>query len=238
MKKVLLLIFPILFTLNFSFAQNRSTLRLRLSDGSLLKVAINNREFKKISSSLIIGDVPGKRPHIKVYRFRPYADGRGGKAEIVYSGTIKIQKGGSYDGIIDLNNRRLLLKEVNSLENIPESAPFKIGNDKTLSEPAGSDESSEINSDLSPELMTIKKAMDQEVSDHEKLNTVERYIGSSILTHDVAHISSWFFFDETKIKFIKMIYPKVADRENLSSLESIFTSEVSKNEFRNFLKKQ
>ena len=240
MKKSFL--FVILSVLSFSlFAQsNRSALRLRLSDGTPLKVAINNRDFNKIGTSLIIGDIPGRRPHITVYRFRPYADGRGGKAELVYSGTIKIRRGSSYDAIVDVRNRTLRMKEVSSLVNVPTQAPPNTLQPQILdnnSDPTESNVDESNNSSLSPQLQTIQSAMEKVSTDKEKLEVANKYIGNEISTADLTQILNWFFFDDTKLKFIKSVYPKVTDKENATSLGDGFISESSKKELRQFLKR-
>jgi len=239
MKKSFLLFCALLLSFSLFAQSNRSSLRLRLSDGTPLKVVINNRDFDKIGTALIIGDIPGKRPHIIVYRFRPYADGKGGKAELVYSGTIKVKRGSNYDAIVDVNNKKLFMKEVSTLSNVPSQPPVDPYRPQIIQDNQNvMDISNEqTTSDLSPQLQTIQKAMDEVTTDNEKLKVANRYIGDKISTADVAQISNWFFFDDTKMQFIKVVYPKIYDKEKAVQLKDIFISDSSKKELADFLKK-
>ncbi|RYZ36375.1 MAG: hypothetical protein EOP49_32645, partial [Sphingobacteriales bacterium] len=92
MKRILVLVLTLLLSVPAIYAQksNRSVMRIRLSNGAPLMVTINGRDFKKIGRSITIGDIPRKRQYIQVYRYRAYADGQGGKAELAYSGNVKI----------------------------------------------------------------------------------------------------------------------------------------------------
>jgi hypothetical protein len=242
MKRILFLLSALLLFTCCLYAQNnRSSIRLRLSDGTLLRVAVNGRYFEKTGTSLTIGDVPGRRPHIKVYRFRPYAYGKGGKAELVYSGTIKIKRGTAYDAVVDVRKQELMLKEISPLQNIPGKPPFDPKRDQVIGEnnveiPETANDSGI--STLSPQLKTVKAAMDQQVSDMEKLQTVKKYVGDSISAGDVKQIASWFFFDDTKLKFLEMVYPKISDKEHAETLKAVFMEGNSKTQFEQFLKKQ
>lgn len=245
MKKSFLFVFLSLLSISLFAQNNRSTLRLRLSDGAPLKVAINSRNFDKIGTSLIIGDIPGRRPRITVYRFKPYADGRGGKAELVYSGKIKIDRGSSYDAIVDVRNNRLRLREVNSFANVPMNAPPKTPQPQILQDNQNQVQSNveELsveepkNEVLSPQLQTIHDAMGKVSTDKEKLEVAQRYIGDKITTSDLVQILDWFFFDDTKLTFIKSAYPKISDKNNAAKLSDVFISESSKKELNQFLKK-
>lgn len=235
MKNILLLITGLLLSTSFLFAQNqRSTIRLRLSDGTPLKVVVNNRNFNKIGTPVVIDDLPGKRPHFMIYRFRPYADGKGGKAELVYSGSIKIKRGAKYDAVVDVRNRKLRLKEIRPEEDLaPATAAINHVQNHTVRQ-AGEEGVASLNAQLE----TIHRAMEKVDTDHEKLVVAEKHVGDQIVTEDAAYIASWLFFDDTKMQFIKNIYSKISDKENLSSLKDVFTSEASQQEFEVFLKQQ
>lgn len=244
MKKSFFFAALLLLSLSLFGQSNKSALRLRLSDGTQLKVELNNRNFNKIGRALIIDAIPGKRTHIKVYRFRPYADGRGGKAELVYSGTIKLKKGASYDAIVDVRNRKLRMKEVSSFNNVPQQEPPKLFKPQIIQESQDIQTQAIPNAKnaniahLSMQLQTINKAMETADTDSEKLVIAQKYIGNQISTADLSEILNWFFFDDTKLQFVKSVYSKVSDKNNAASLSNTFTSESSKKELSQFLKKQ
>lgn len=269
MKKLWL--FLLLFSFNFCFAQAQYTpsnqLRLRMSDGSLLKVVINNRAFQKINNSLIINDIPNKRPHIMAYRYRPYADGKGGRAELIYSGTISIKKGRSYDGIIDVKRRVLLLKEVSSFYNTPPQNPqapyYKDQaiddwqNDDGDYDPeilpeyqqnsegnAFNEQESTLNNTTSEsktfrnEIYDLRAAMDKQDSDAEKIKLANRKLPQTISVEEAIYIAEGLFFDDTKMQFFKSNLNKIDDPPQLNNAVHCFTSESSKNDFLQFLKKK
>ena len=269
MKKLWL--FLLLFSFSFHFTQAQynpsNQLRLRMSDGSLLKVVINNRAFKKINNSLIINDIPNKRPHIMAYRYRPYADGRGGRAELIYSGTITIKKGRSYDGIIDVKRRVLLLKEVSSFYNEttqnPQAPYYK---DQAIED--WGNEDGEFDPDVLPEyqqnpelnhsnqqeidlniatnasenfrtkIEALRKAMDQLGSDTEKTKLVNKELPQSFSTKEAVYIAEGLFFDDTKMEFFKNNFNKIEDPTLLNNAVDCFTSESSKKDFLQFLKQK
>src|SRR5690606_9876656 len=113
MKRLLFLSFMLLFSASVVFAQSRrSTIRFSLSDGSRIAVSLNGRYFNKTGRTLTVGDVPGKKQNVKVYRYRPYARKNGGKATLVFSGKVKIEKGGMYNAVVDAKTGQLYLTEV------------------------------------------------------------------------------------------------------------------------------
>lgn len=254
MKRIFALALVLLCSLPGVFAQrsDRSTLRIRLSDGGPLLVTINGRDFKKIGRSITIADIPRKRQNLQVYRYRPYADGKGGKAELAYSGTIKVQKGSTYDCVVDPGTRKFRMMEVASLQPIPQRPPFNPRRDQPLNqdnapddlgtamnEPAVSDDAPlEMPPDhtVSARLQSLKTAMDREDADSKKLAEARKFIAThNVTSAEVTDIAGWIFFDDNRLTFIKAAYPKVSDKENFSSAGSVFTLPESKKEFENFL---
>lgn len=211
----------------FAQKNNRTTLRIRLSDGYPLTVAVNGRYFEKIGKTLTIGDLPKKRHNIKVYRYRAYQDGKGGKAELVYSGRIKVDPGSTYDCIMDVGTRKFRMKEVAS-----------------LAEPATVEDNTAGNISLPPvpvtrnsSLATLKQKMDAADEDAGKLKLANGYVsGNSVSVADIKDIASWLFFDDTRLEFVKSSYSKVTDKDAYPSLGDIFTLESSRTEFEQFLK--
>lgn len=250
MKRLLVLVLFLLSGFSAVTAQqrsDRSTLRIRLSDGSPLTVTINSRDFRKIGRTITIRDIPRKRQYIQVYKFRPYADGDGGKAQLVYSGTIKVQKGSIYDCIVDLDTRRFRMKEVAALEPMAQRPPFDPRRDQPLQEGTPMDNgdagtADEVTLDMPPDrsvsarLQPLKNAMDKVDADSKKLAEARKFISTHTVTsEEVKDIAGWIFFDDNRLTFVKAAYPKVSDRENFTIVGDAFTLPDSKKEFDNFL---
>jgi hypothetical protein len=249
MKRILVLVLTLLLSIPAIYAQksNRSTMRIRLSDGSPMLVTINGRDFKKIGRSITIGDIPRKRQYIQVYKYRAYADGKGGKAELVYSGNIKIQKGYTYDCIVDLGTRKFRMKEVASLQPLPQLPAFDRNRNKALEESNEMQSSENTNDDVvmdlppdrtvSARLQPLKNAMDRVEADSKKLAEAKKFINSnSVSSEEVKTIASWIFFDDNRLLFIKAAYSKVSDKNNFATVGEVFTLEESQKAFDDFLK--
>jgi hypothetical protein len=249
MKRILVMALALLLSVPALYAQksNRSVMRIRLSNGGPLVVTINGRDFKKIGRSITIGDIPRKRQYIQVYRYRAYADGQGGKAELVYSGDVKIQKGGTYDCIVDLNTRKFRLKEVSTLQPLPQMPPPAKGQMQPLNETADAQSPDNTNEEVvldmppdhtvSPRLQTLKNAMEKVEADSKKLAEAKKFINSnSVTSAEVKTIAEWIFFDDNRLLFVKAAYARVSDKANFNSVGDVFTLEESKKAFDDFMK--
>lgn len=252
MKKILVLALSLFLCFNVAVAQrsDRSTMRIRLSDGTPLLLTINGRDFKKTGRSITIGDIPRKRQDFQVYRFRPYADGRGGKAELVFSGRVKIQKGSTYDCVVDVRERKFMMKEVSSLPPLDNRPPFNarrdqpIGNDAEAyaSSGAPADNNTDIamppSHEVSGRLQALKTAMDRVEADSKKLAEAKKFVDQNGVTSaEVSDIAGWLFFDDTKLTFVKQAYSKVSDKANFAGeVGAVFTLPASKQDFDNFMK--
>lgn len=255
MKRIWVLVLAVLMAAPSLWAQqksNRSTLRIRLSDGGPLLVTINGRDFKKIGRSITIADIPRKRQNLQVYRYRPYADGDGGKAELVFSGTIKVQKGSTYDCIVEPGSRKFRMKEVAALQPLAQQLPFNPRRDQPLQQPEQgtmSDGNQYSNDDVavemppdrtvSPRLASLKAAMDKVDADSKKLAEARKYVAANAVTAaEVKDIAGWIFFDDNRLPFVKAAYTKVTDKANFANVGEVFTLPESKKEFDRFLESQ
>ena len=237
MKRILMLIMAALLVAPSLFADgsNRSTLRIRLSDGSPLLITVNGRDFKKIGRSITIGDLPGKRQDIQVYKYRMFADGKGGKAELAFSGRIKIEKGYTYDCVVDLGTGKFRMKHVTSLQALPSpdagpvQRPNQIAADDTPLELP-------VTTEVDSKLLPLQKSMTNVDADSKKLELAINYVNANrVNTQDVTNIASWIFFDDNRMKFVKQAYSKVVDKNNYDAVGKVFTMDASKKEFSDFI---
>ncbi|HTO16846.1 MAG TPA: DUF4476 domain-containing protein [Edaphocola sp.] len=243
MKRISALIILVLFSFS-GFAQNpnKSTLHFRLSNGQPLTITINGRDFRKVNTQITLVDLPGKRHSVQVYRFRPYADGKGGKAELVYSGSFKIQKGNVYDVIVDVNQRILRIKNLgrvgevdlnrNNSAALPPSLPPNAQNN-VIPEQEYIPENSDMN--ISARLLIIKEQMDIVDEDSKKLKIAQDYIQKNpISTADLRNISSWIMFDDNKMILLKSAYSKIKDKQNFAGLKTIFILPETQSDFEKY----
>lgn len=250
MKKILL--FPILLLLlaSASYGQ-KSTIRFRLSDGDLIRVAVNGRYYNKSGHSLTVGDIPGKRQQIKIYRFRPYANQPGGKASLVFQGKIKIEKGSNYEAVVDAKSGQLYLTKVNQLNKQTGKLPPPEANHNLNLTKSGSHtfqrqsnhpvtENAASASSLSSDMEPLRKEMYSAVTDVKKLKIATNYLKTvtSITAEACSEISSWLLFDDSRIQFLKNAYPKIDDPENLSIVEKTFTETATKGEWQKYQEEQ
>lgn len=217
----------------------RSVIQFSLSDGSPLTLAVNDRYYKKIGNTLTLGDLPGKRPYIKVYKYRPYADGKGGKAELVFSGTIKIKPGNSYAALIDINKHQLILNDMQPGQAAPAVTPLP---DNAYDENNTSySDAQQDNTTAAPanNIDYLKQQMDAQDADLNKLKLAKQYIDNNTCTvNDINAIATSLLFDDTKLSFLKYAYNKVSDKQNYNSLSFLFDTEESKAAFNAFIAAQ
>lgn len=221
-----------------AFAQrsNRSTLYFRLSDGQPLVVTINDRDYKKVNTRITIADIPGRRQHIKAYRFRPYADGNGGKAELIYSGTIKIAPGSSYDCIVDMKSRKLLVKDLGP-GNSPAPAAYMPPPPPPVPD-ASNDVAIDHSADhlnMDARLIQLQQNITNTKEDSKKLAAAKNYVlknGTS--TAELKTIASWIMFDDNKMELLKSAYNSIRDKQNFGNLKEVFTMADAQKEFTQY----
>ncbi|HRP88926.1 MAG TPA: DUF4476 domain-containing protein [Edaphocola sp.] len=240
MKSIQVLFFLLLFSLSgFGQKTNRSIIHFRLSDGQPLMITINGREFRKVNTNITIFDLPGKRHHIRAYKYRAYADGKGGKAELLYSGSFKIQKGNEYDAIIDVNRSILRLKK---MENFGQNFQERNRLSPALAPNAQHNMILENNlitenrdSQLSTNLSILKEQINNVEEDSKKLKLAQDFVQkNTFTTSELRNICEWIMFDDNKMKLLKTAYPNLTDRNNFASLKNIFTLPEAQKDFESY----
>ena len=255
MKKILFITTLLLMPLGMLFAQaNKSSIRFRLSDGDLMKLAINERYFDKTGRSLTVGDIPGKNQMIKIYRYKPYGNRTGGKATLLFSGKIKIEKGNQYDAVVDVKTGQLSITKVNHLtsgeatmpdphknEALPNQQPQRSNAgeyvpDEALFNPAEDPTQTGEAARLSAPMAALHKSMEAQVSDAKKLEEAQKYLKKNKLTSKEAQlISSWLLFDDNRLSFLKQAYDKISDVQNIGVVHSTFSEDDTRESFEKFL---
>lgn len=216
----------------------RSTIHFRLSDGQPMVLTINDRQFQKVNTKITLFDLPRKRHSVQVYRFRPYADGQGGKAELVYSGRFKITPGSTYDAVVDVSSRKLLIKDLgiapgNSRPELnsgympppPANAPDPK-NDVAINNTIG-------NTDAN--LLRLHQDMLETKEDSRKLEKAKQYVAArKINSRDLRTIAGWIMFDDNKLDLLKYAYTRMSDQQNFERLSDVFTMPEAQNSFNEY----
>lgn len=232
MKKLVGIIMLAITTLTaFGQRADRSTLNIRLSDGQPMLITINDRDYNKINTTITLYDLPKKRHHIRVYKYRAYADGKGGKAQLVYSGKIKVDPGNTYDCIVDVNKRRFLMKPI-----APQLNPKDRHTDPRYNLNEKNDRTISDLSNSHPHLAKLQEEIQNVKEDSKKLALAEQFVKTnSITTYDLRLIGSWIMFDDNRLTLFKTAYQQVSDKDNFSVLYDMFAMDEGKQGFNNFL---
>ncbi len=238
-----------------SFGQKpKSIVRFSLSSQELLTVTLNERDFQRVGTSLVFNDLPKKRHSVRIYKFRPYSDGQGGKAELLYSGNIKIEPGKTYDAVLDVRTNKLRVKQVRTLETLPTykgvapGTPSRLPNNQYKDEAISIEnastglQQSEANTvfelpknhnvQLSDKLVALQKKMNTTLKDTDKLKMAQQYLQqNSLSVQEAGSIVSWINFDDNKLEFLKAVSQKLKGQADLEGLADYLTLKESKQRY-------
>lgn len=229
----------------------KSTIRFSMADGSPIVITINDRDFQKVGTSLTVADLPRKRHNVRIYKFRPYSDGKGGKAEIVYAGTIKIEPGNKYDAVLNPQSGKLMMKTVRQFDVLPtpQVQPTKQSFVTEHNEALYQNASEGLNNNtatatfelpknkeenLAKDVLQLKEAMQKEMRDGDKLKKATQFIATrKVSTAEASAILTWLNFDDNKLTFAKQVKSKLTDPQNAKVLADELTFSSSKEEYLN-----
>jgi len=222
----------------------RSIVKVRMSDNSRIAVSIDDRYYDKQGTSITIGDLPAGRHYLKIYRYTPYATGRGGKARVVYSGGLRLSEGTITEMTYDVRKNDVYA----TTEFIDDS--YENGNnnnnryedrrdrhdDRDDIYDRGSNNGGYNRTWTQQDMNDLKNRVDDRIGDSDKQKLVESVLKDRrYTTEQMRSILSWFSFESTKVELAKWGYDNVSDRQNYWKLESEFTFTSSKDEFNNYI---
>lgn len=250
MKYYITFLVAIFSTITLLAQQPRSTIRFSMADGSPILITINDRDYQKVGTSLTVSDLPKKRHNVRIYKFRPYSDGKGGKAEIVYNGTIKIEPGNKYDAVLNTQSGKLYMKTVRQFDALsaPQVQPTRQSFLTEQNEVLHQNASDALNNkaaetfelpknkeeNLAKDVLLLKESMQKEMRDGDKLKKATTFIGSrKVSTAEAKAILSWLNFDDNKLTFAKQVKSKLTDAQNAKVLADELTFSSSKDEYLN-----
>lgn len=243
MKKILSTLLLVFITCIGAYAQGgaRSVLRFKLSDDSRLAVSIDNRYYDKQGRSITVGDLPAGRHYIKIYRYTPYSDARGGKAREVYRGGIRISSGTITNFTYDMRDGKLYANTEfidGSYHNDNDDNRY---NDDSYNRDRREDR--RRNDDMyysrnwtDDDMRDLKKRVEERITDSDKLKLMQSVLKDRrYSTEQMRNMINWLSFDDSKVNLAKWGYDYVNDRQNYWKLESEFTFSGSKDEFNTYI---
>lgn len=243
MKKLLFTLILMAVTVANLFAQSRrSIIKVRLSDNSRLAVSINDRYYDKQGTSITIGDLPAGRHYIKIYRYVPYATGRGGKARVVYSGGIRLSEGTISEFTYDVRRNEIYA----TTEFIDDTYDDRRDDRRDDRYDDRRDDRYEEHDDIynnrrgrvwtQQDMSDLKKRADDRMMDGEKQKLMQSVLQDRrYTTEQMRTMLNWLSFESTKVEVAKWGYDNVSDKQNYWKLESEFTFSSSKDEFNNYI---
>lgn len=243
MKKLLFTLILMAVTVANLFAQSRrSIIKVRLSDNCRLAVSINDRYYDKQGTSITIGDLPAGRHYIKIYRYVPYATGRGGKARVVYSGGIRLSEGTISEFTYDVRRNEIYA----TTEFIDDTYDDRRDDRRDDRYDDRRDDRYEERDDIynnrrgrvwtQQDMSDLKKRVDDRMMDGEKQKLMQSVLQDRrYTTEQMRTMLNWLSFESTKVEVAKWGYDNVSDKQNYWKLESEFTFSSSKDEFNNYI---
>lgn len=252
MKKVLFTLILVAVTVANLMAQpRRSIVKVRMSDNSRIAVSIDDRYYDKQGTSITIGDLPAGRHYIKIYRYTPYATGRGGKARVVYSGGIRLSAGTITEMTYDVRRNDVYATTEfidDSYDNRDDRWDDRRDDWRDDRRDDRWDDRRDDRDDVygnngrynrvwtQQDMSDLKRRVDDRIGDSDKQKLVEGVLKDRrYTTEQMRSMLSWFSFESTKVAVAKWGYDNVSDKQNYWKLESEFTFTSSKEEFNNYI---
>lgn len=247
MKQVLFTLAFLLSTLvSFASFRERSVLQLRLSDNQPLTVVINGRNYDRQGTRITIGDLPAGRHSVRIYWFRPYRDGRGGHAKLLYTGTIRLRPGTVTHGVLDraTGDLRLRVRDIDANDyRDGRLSDNDVGRQEDRRDDRYDDRDRERTdreeqaSFRDNDLQDLQKRSEERIGDTDKLKLMKSVLERHTYTSSqVRTMSQWLSFDSSKLDFLKWAYNGTVDKRDYWKLEDVLSFDSSKEEFSDYLK--
>ncbi len=206
-------------------------LRVRFDDQHPLTIAVNEKRFPKVATSLTVGDLPPKRHTVDVYEFREYKDG-GGQAKLMFSGRLKVRSGEVTYCIVERQTGRI---KVYSREIAEDGSYWDPLFDVTTPKATPKQSSDRVvRSNLKEaQLKELEQEISSIISDEDKMAFLrDGLTEKSLTTAQLKTLLKGLGSETTRLEFAKWAYPNVSDPENFVDLFDLFVYDRSKEELR------
>lgn len=219
MNKLLVLLVTILTLPNGSSfaARHKCVLKIELSDHSPITVAIDNRDYKKVGTSMTFGDLPTGRHYLRVYEYKEYKDGNGGHAKLIYTGSVKLKKNTITSCVVYPDDGEMVVTTQNMMREVPPANNAAA----TLSK---------------QETTILGNEVKAKLTDIDKIKLAKtRLADETYTTAQVREMLPWFNFEESRLEFAKWAYNNTVDKNNYHDIVNDLAYEASVKEFESFL---
>lgn len=232
---------------------SHAMLKLRLSDGAPLSVNIDGQFISRNTSILRLDGISAGRHKVEVYRDRP----KNRKPKRIFTGTINLEPGTVYIGLVDLNSQRLRMK-TRAYDPVRDggggaAAPGASASDPDMAGAAagngfGSFPEGRDNKPAPPDfsatavpagiipaarLTTLEKQVMAKPTEGERLAILKTNLANDkVSVAQVDKLFSWLSFESSRLELLDWIKSRVADPANLSMLEYRFSLDENRAAFR------
>lgn len=255
----------ILLSFCFSTAKAQYTsdnlLRIRLSDNTPLRIAIDGRDFRQHGRSLSIGNLPEGKHRIKVYAFQnqgPYENRYFRHADLLYKGSVYIEPKSVTNCLVDVYKYTMAVNvKPIAGHHTSEDVPYN-GDDIYAAKPDNSSsyhtpsqapsykqkqpttanlEVGNATALTSIEVDNIKTRADKLSTDTEKEKALKNALtGHSFYIAQLRTLSNCLSFESSKLEFIEYeYYAKIIDKSNFPSLADCFKMDSNIHDFNTFV---
>ena len=232
MKKLIATLALLLTVFVSAYARERSAINIRFSDGREILVTIDGRKYDRHAASLTFGNLPAGWHDLRVYEYIQYANG-GGRAKLLFVGSLRVKPGMIAYGVVDPFNKRLRVS-MEDKDNAYLDYNNNNGADDNTQQPAD-----DISSVKRKDLQDLQALVADRITDTEKLKLMKSTLADKhYSTQDVRAMMGWLSFEASRLDFAKWSYDRVTDVQDYWKVEADFTYSSSKDEFNEHIKKK
>lgn len=243
MKKATTFLLVILLSIAQATAAGRlrSAIKIRFNDNRPITISIDGRNYDRHGRSLTLGNLPAGWHNIRVYEYIEYRKG-GGRAKLIYTGSVRVKSGVVMYCVVDANTRRMRIRtedisdlyvDYEDANSIDDNIPPK--HDEPTDERMNRSDEAVTKSDLK-ELETL---VENKITDTDKLKMLKRALKDErYYVSDVKSMMSWLSFESSRLDFAKWSYTRVLNPESYWKLDDSFNFSSSTDELHNFIKRQ
>jgi hypothetical protein len=244
----------ILMTGWVSAANAQSLLKVHLTSGEPLTVAVDGRYFNKRGTSVTVGDLPAGRHFVQIYGMRRTWGGRM-REDIIYEGRVRTSEGMitllQYDPVNRITNTQMdLATSYNAGQPAMQEQQGLISNNDNNQPTQQQEQEIADNNDNGPvaspvpvgtltqeKIDQLKKEVDSKKTDTDKMNALKNALNKETYNSvQVATMMEWFSFEGSKVEFAEWAWNDMVDRENFQSLEVGLKYKNYQDDMEKFLK--
>ena len=241
MKKVLLTLAFLLAVLPALFAQGgHSSLKVRLSDNTPLRIAIDGKAYNDESKVVTVDNIAAGRHKLKV--FIPAKSGRGNRT-LVYQGDFRLEPGTSsyfvvdrFNGTVRVSTEQRADLDRNTRTPGNNGRGYNHRKDQDRYDRGDDRQDRRRNALTYSDMNDLKDRVDGRMFNDGKVQLISSVLQDrTYTTAQVRTMLSWLSFDDSKLQLARMAYANVMDKQNYWKLEDAFSFSSTKEHFSEYL---